>query len=212
MKTSKIFVVFSLLLVFLMSGCMLMRISSEVQSGRWALNVGDPKAAIPHFEAAAGLAPDYIANYDTLEIGIWSYVGRAYYEAGDKAKALEALKRARKQYEYDYFARTYLGLVMSENGSREAAKAELEGGLSGLQHWLETISGRIQGGHYWDPGRDLHKTIVQTRGLLNSENVQWAQVSKNVRWLGQAFDEEPERVRQDKRQDMSNESKGGKSD
>ena len=192
--------------VFLfLSGCVTMEVAREVQSGRRALNVGNPKGAVPHFEAAARLAPDYTATFSPLQTGIWTYVGRSYYEAGEREKALENLQRARKQYDDDYLAQLYLGLVMSESGSREIGKKEIEAGLRGLREWLETISARSMDGHYWDPGRSLRKTVVQTLGLVKAED-QWAQVAKNIRWLGKEFDEEPEKVRRDRRHDLESSS------
>jgi len=195
----------------LLGGCVTMEVARGVQSGRRALSVGNPKGAIPHFEAAARLAPDYVANYSSLQVGIRTYIGRAYYEAGEKEKALESLKQARKQYDDDYFARLYLGLAMSENGGREVGKSELDAGLRGLREWLETISARSMDGHYWDPGKSLYKMIVQTQELLKAKDVQWTQVAQNIGWLGQRFEEEPDRVRQDRKHDLQSSSRDSKS-
>jgi tetratricopeptide (TPR) repeat protein len=202
MRTQKTVFALSIICVFLFSGCTAMTVTREVQSGRSALRVGNPKAAVSHFEAAASLDPDYVANYSSLEVGVWSYLGRAQYEAGDKARALDSFKRARREAEGDYFARTYLGLLMAQNGGREAGKKELEAGLRGLHEWLETIPARVEGGHYWDPSMTLRKTIVRTLDLLKAEKVPWTQVDENVRWLGQEFDDEPEKVRRDRRHDL----------
>lgn len=180
---------------FFLSGCVAMQVGEEVQSGRAALRVGSSKAAVPHFEAAARLNPDYITNFSPLQVGIWTYLGRAYYEAGDYAKALENLRRARERHSDDYLARIYLGLIMAQNGQRAEGAKEIEVGLQGLKAWLETLPGRSSEGIYWDPGRYMVKTMAETLTLLGAEKVDWRRVSENSRWLGRKLDEEVEEAR-----------------
>lgn len=175
---------------------------SERLRGRAALRVGSPKAAVPHFEAAARLDPNYITNFSPLQVGIWTYLGRAYYEAGDHAKALENLRRARERYSDDYLARIYLGLIMAQNGQRAEGAKEIELGLQGLKAWLETLPGRSSEGIYWDPGRYMVKTMAETLTLLGVEKVDWRRVSENSRWLGRKLDEEVEEARRDRHRDQ----------
>ncbi len=70
-----------------------------------------------HFEAAARQDPNYTTRFTLLNTGIWTYIGRAYYEIGEKEKALASLKPAKESSSDDYFARIYLGLVISQIGS-----------------------------------------------------------------------------------------------
>jgi len=188
----------------LLSGCVAMQVEREVQSGRRALSIGDPKAAVPHFETVGRLDPDYLTRYSPLQIGIWTYIGRSYYEAGDREKAVEGFKRAKERYGDDYLARAYLGAIMAENGQRESGAKEIEVGVGGLKSWLEALPGRSLDGKYWDPGRSMVKTMGETLALLRAEKVDWKQVNENVRWLGRNLDEEFEKARRDRDRDLSN--------
>ena len=197
MLMRKPFLICSFLFLFLLGGCVSLQVGREVQSGRTALMLGNPDAAVPHFEAASRLDPDYITGFTLLDVGIWTYLGRAYYEAGQKEKALESLKKAKARHSEDYFARIYLGLVMSQNAQRREGTAELDAGLEGLGVWLDTLPSRTQDGKYWDPGGHLRRAIVATRGLLQAERINVARVDENVRWLGKNFDEEIDEVRRE---------------
>lgn len=181
--------------LFFLSGCTAMEVARQVQSGRAALRVGSPKAAIPHFEAGARLSPDYITNFSPLQVGIWTYLGMANYDAGDRTKALEHLKRARDRYSDDYLARAYLGMIMAEMGQSQEGAKEIEVGLNGLKSWLEALPGRSLDGKYWDPGRYMVRTMAETLALLRVERVEWTKVRENVRWLGRQLDEELEKAR-----------------
>jgi len=183
------------LLIFV-GGCATIQVSREVQSGRSALKLGQPKEALTHFEAAAAQDPNYTTRFTLLNTGIWTYVGRAYYEIGEKEKALASLKRAKKSSSDDYLARTYLGLVMAQTGNTRDGKAELEAGLKGLAVWLETLPGRE--GQYWDPSNYLADSITQTRKMLQAEKPDWQSIVANVEWLGKALEEEIESVKTDK--------------
>jgi len=134
------------------SGCVTLDVAREVQAGRSALRVGNPQAAIPHFEAAARQRPEYVTDFTMAHIGVWTYVGRAYYEAGDTANAEASLKRAVVQNARDFFAKSYLGLVRVDGGGREEGRRELEAGLKGLRSWLDQVPGRSREGKYWGSG------------------------------------------------------------
>ena len=192
----------SFLILFFLSSCATLQVSTNVQSGRKALKQDQPKEALTHFEAAARVNPNYTTRFTLLNTGIWTYVGRAYYEAGEKEKALESLKRAKKSSSRDYFASIYLGLVMAQNGRRKAGITELQSGLKGLGNWLDNITWEGVDGQYWDPDGHLKKGIVQTQGLLREENINIAKVNENVRWLGKEFEEEIEEVKDDKLQEQ----------
>ncbi len=185
-------------LFFSLSSCTTVQVSKDVQSGRAALKQGRPEEALTHFEAAARQDPSYTTRFTLLNTGIWTYIGRAYYEMGEKEKALASLKRAKNSTSDDYFARIYVGLVMSQNGKEREGIAELDAGLERLEIWLESLPGQSQGGQYWDPDGHLQKTIAETRSLLREERINLARVDENVRWLGKKFEKEIEEVRHDK--------------
>ena len=197
------------LLAFLfLSACASMQVAREVQSGRAALRVSNPKAAIPHFEEAARLNPAYITDFTPLKIGIWTYIGRAQYEAGNTAKALENLKRAKQQYPLDdHVASLYLGLAMTQNGGRSQAAKEIESGLRGLHTWLETLPGRSLEGRYWDPGSYLRRTMSETLIMLQEKEPDWKEIAENVKWIGQKLDEEIEEVRKQRDRDAEDNGK-----
>jgi len=202
----------ALVLVFIfVSSCATLQVSKEVQSGRIAMHIENPKAAIPHFEAAAQEDPNYITDFTLLDIGIWTYVGMAYYQAGEKEKALENFKQAKQRHREDHFARVFLGLLMSQDGQRREGKAELVAGLNGLGSWLDTIrhSARTRTGELWDPGDYLAREIGQTLKLLQAEEVNWRAINENVVRLARNFDDEIDEVKRDKQFEINEDDGGG---
>ncbi len=188
-----------LFVLFFLSSCATLQVSRDVQSGRTALKLDQPKEALTHFEAAGQTDPDYLTDFTLLDIGIWSYVGMAYYQAGEKEKALESFKQAKQRHRDDHFARVFLGLVMSQNGQRREGKAELVAGLNGLGSWLDTIrySARTHTGELWDPGDYLRKEIGEMLTLLESEEVNWGAINESVVTLARNFDDEIDEVKRD---------------
>jgi len=185
--------------LFFLSSCATLQVARDVQSGRTALKLGQPKEAITHFEAAGQTDPDYITDFTLLDIGIWSYVGMAYYQAGEKEKALESFKQAKQRHREDHFARVFLGLVMSQIGQTRDGKAELVSGLNGLRRWLDmTRSSNTGKAVYWDPGDYLVNEIAQTLKLLQAEEVNWQAIDENVVRLARNFDDEIDEVKRDR--------------
>jgi len=186
-------------------GCISPTISREVSSGRRALRLENPTDAARHFESASRMDPGYVTGFTPLNVGIWTYLGRAYYESGQNEKALESLKRAKSTHGNDYLARVYLGLVLSsQNGSRTQGVQELQTGLEGLAHWLRDLPGTGREGKFWDPGNYIANNISQTRAMLQGEQPDWQAVRANVLRLGRELEEEILEVQQemdhDKRQ------------
>ena len=100
-----------LLFATLISGCGV-QVATEVQSGRAALMAGNPELAVTHFQHGVESQPDYVVDLPPLREGIWTYLGRAYYETGKLTDAREALSQALKRNDGDFIARLYLGLVL----------------------------------------------------------------------------------------------------
>jgi len=190
-------VAFSFLFLFLLGGCATLEVAREVQSGRRAMQLGDSRAALGHFESAAQVNPDYISNFTLLNIGIWSYVGMAQYSEGEQAKALASFKQAKQRHREDQFARVFLGLVMSGSGDRKKGKEELVDGLNGLEQWLDTTRYSSPMGELWDPGDYLAVEIGQTLKLLRAEEINWREINANVVRLARNFDDEIEEVKRD---------------
>ena len=188
------------LLIFA-GGCATIQVSTDVQSGRSALKLGQPKEALTYFEAAAAQDPNYTTRFTLLNTGIWTYVGRAYYEIGEKEKALASLKRAKESSSDDYVARIYLGLVMSQNGRSRESIAELEAGLKGLGDWLDTTRHSSQEGQFWDPWNHIADSISKTKKMVQAERPDWQGITANVEWLGKALEKEIEEVKNDERID-----------
>ncbi len=188
-----------LFVLFFLSSCATLQVSRDVQSGRTALKLDQPKEALTHFEAAGQTDPDYLTDFTLLDIGIWSYVGMAYYQAGEKEKALESFKQAKQRHREDHFARVFLGLVMSQIGQTRDGKAELVSGLNGLRRWLDmTRSSNTGKAVYWDPGDYLVNEIAQTLKLLQAEEVNWQAIDENVVRLARNFDDEIDEVKRDR--------------
>ena len=200
----------SFLIVLISVGsCATVQVSREVQSGRSALKLGQPKEALTHFEAAAAQDPNYTTRFTLLNTGIWTYVGRAYYEIGEKEKALASLKRAKDSSSNDYVDRIYLGLVMAQTGNTRQGKAELAAGLKGLAVWLESLPGTGLEGELWDPERRIANGISQTRKMLQAERPDWQAIATNVEWLGKMLEEEIEEVKSDKQNLQYRDADGG---
>ncbi len=195
--------------LFFLSSCATLQVARDVQSGRTALKLGQPKEAITHFEAAGQTDPDYITDFTLLDVGIWSYVGMAYYQAGEKEKALESFKQAKQRHREDHFARVFLGLLMSQGGDRRAGKEELVGGLNGLAQWLDTTRHSTPKGELWDPGDYLAKEIGQTLKLLQAEEVNWQKINENVVRLARNFDDEIDEVKRDYQFEVNEDDGGG---
>jgi len=189
----------SIVFLFIFAGgCATIQVSTDVQSGRSALKLGQPKEALIHFEAAAVQDPNYTTRFTLLTTGIWTYVGRAYYAVGEKDKALASLKRGKKSSSDDYIGRIYLGLVMAQTGNTREGKIELEAGLKGLVAWLESLRGTGLEGELWDPGHRIANGISQILKQVQVERPDWQGIATNVEWLGEALEEEIENVKDDK--------------
>jgi hypothetical protein len=76
-----------------------------------ALLRGEAGSALTQFKAAAEQNPAYVADFTPLQEGIWTYVGRAYYETGDLGQARAALERSLTLNPKDFVARLYLGMT-----------------------------------------------------------------------------------------------------
>ena len=193
--------------LFFLSSCATLKVARDVQSGRTALKLGQPKEAITHFEAAGQSDPHYLTNFTLLDIGISSYIGMAYYQAGEKEKALESFRQAKQRHREDHFARVFLGLTLSQTGRTQEGKTELVSGLDGLRRWLDmTRSSNAGKAEFWDPGDYLVNEIEQTLELLQGEEVNWRKIDENVVRLAKNFDDEIDEVDRDYQFDVNDDA------
>jgi tetratricopeptide (TPR) repeat protein len=203
------FFIFAFALVI--SGCTAFQVGSEIQAGRKALRNGEPKIALTHFQRAAELDPNYLLDFSLLDQGVWTYIGRSYYDSGNFAEARKAFDSARSRYDRDYMAKLYLGMVLARDGDRERGLKEMESGLRGLGGWLEYLDQNRDEGRFWDPSRRLRSQIQKDVAMISAKDVNWQTVVANGEWLGQQFEEEIEKVRRDKQRIRDNDE-GSRSD
>jgi tetratricopeptide (TPR) repeat protein len=207
------FLVYLLPLALFFSGCASYRVAGEMQPGRYALMRGQPKVALGHFQRAADLDPNSTWRHGGLiKEGVWTYVGRAHYAAGDYPAARKALEQARSRHPDDYIAPLYLGLVASRAGDYQVGSKEIQTGLTGLGDWLDWIEYKTLDGYYWDPGRIIRSQMENDLVLLKGREVNWPQLIASVEHVGMEIEREAEEVLRQKRRDRRDSAKGdGKS-
>ncbi len=93
---------------------------SEFLSGRRALLRGEPDNALASFERVAQTNPGFVPDTVSPPRSIWTYVGRAHYNAGRYPEARAAFEKAVAQINDDYIAKLYLGLTRLRTGAPRA--------------------------------------------------------------------------------------------
>ena len=180
--------------VLFLQGCVAYQVGGDIQKGRMELLYGDPKIALGYFERAAELDPDYRLNYTIFPEGVWSYVGRANLAAGNVPEARKALERARTRDE-DNLAKVYLGLVLTRQGERDRGAKEIEAGLKGLYEWYDYVQFYHVDGQYWDPGKQLRKSIQSNLAGLTSRGSDSPELVQNIALLGREIEMEIDRAK-----------------
>jgi tetratricopeptide (TPR) repeat protein len=184
-----------LVLLLSLTGCAAYQIAGNIQKGRAKLLIGDPKVALAHFRNAADLNPDYILDFTSLPQGVWTYVGRAYYDQGRLAEARKALEQAQSRHPQDNMARLYLGLVFARDGNRQTGRKEIEAGFIGLRDWLDYMEQYHPDGLFWDPGKSLRKEIQRQLATISGAEIDWPKLIAGGQWLGKEFEEEIDRAK-----------------
>jgi tetratricopeptide (TPR) repeat protein len=193
----------------LFSACASYQISGAIQPGRYALMRGDSEVALGHFQRAAELDPNSTWRHGGLiKEGVWTYVGRAYYQAGDFPAARKALEQARSRHPDDYIAPLYLGLVLSRAGDQQLGSKEIQTGLTGLGEWLDWIEYKSLDGYYWDPGRIIRSRMEKDLIALRGEKVNWPELIASVEHVGMQIEREADEVVRQKRKDRRDSAKG----
>ena len=114
----------SIFIVFLV-GCAGATVIKEVEFGRTALLTNQSEQALGHFAAAAKVDPKFIAEYGPLQQSVWTYVGRAHYQAGQLTEARSALNRALTTFPQDRIAKLYIALVNLQTESPQRVTSGL---------------------------------------------------------------------------------------
>jgi tetratricopeptide (TPR) repeat protein len=191
MKTKSSLPLFSLF-VFL-AGCTSLQTGGEVQSGRQALLEGKNAAALGYFYSAAQKDPNYVyATGSSPKQSVWSYVGRSEYLTGRFPEARKNLERALATNQQEDIARLYLGLTLAREGDRQRGLKEIEGGMRGINSFLNYISQaqRYSTGQFWDPDRDIRSAIQSDLAMISGKDLDWQRLTANTEWLGLRMEEE----------------------
>jgi tetratricopeptide (TPR) repeat protein len=207
MKSVTHFALFSLLLSF--SSCMSLQVGSEFAAGRQALLTGNNEAALAYFHSASQKDPDY--RYGTaLKQGIWSYVGRTEYSTGRLPQARQTLEKALSTNKDEDIARLYLGLTLARSGDRQRGLKEIEGGMRGIDDWLEwvTEAHRSSFGQFWDPAREIRTAIRGDLAMISGREFDWQRLISNAEWLGKRMEEESDRAQRDESRERSRDGEG----
>jgi tetratricopeptide (TPR) repeat protein len=197
MKTVHRFHAFWLAVV--LAGCAGFAVGGSFQSGRRALLAGDPETAMAYFATVAEREPNYANVIQNYRENIWTYLGRAQYEAKRYPEARNSLERALSMDPNDQTARLYLGLTLLRTGDSSRGLKEMEAGMKGLYDWIEYMNRTRPHQAYWDPNFQIRKQIDQTLGSVSGRDFKPELVLADAEWVGKTFEEELDKVREDER-------------
>jgi tetratricopeptide (TPR) repeat protein len=196
-----------LLLLASISACTSLHVGSEVAAGRHALLTGNNEAALAYFHSAAQKDPEY--QYGTaLKQGIWSYVGRTEYATGKLPQARQTLEKALSANKDEDIARLYLGLTLARSGDRQRGLKEIEGGMRGINDWLEwvTEAHRFSFGQFWDPARAIRTAIRGDLAMISGREFDWQKLITDGEWIAMQMEEEGDKARRDEARERARDS------
>jgi tetratricopeptide (TPR) repeat protein len=184
------------ILPFLCS-CTSLRLSGEMQTGRQALLKNQPDVASTYFQHVAETDPNYVIRHGGFQEGVWTYVGRAQYLAGQLPEARQSLEKALSRDNDDYLARLYLGLTLARSGDQTGGLKEIEGGMKGIYHQLQLIIAYNTPGQYWDPGGQIRAEIQSSLTMIAGKEIDWQKLISSGEWVGLKMEEESDMARRD---------------
>jgi hypothetical protein len=125
-------------------------------------------------------------------------------------QARQSLERALAANRQEDIARLYLGLTIARAGDRQAGVKEIEGGLRGINEWLEYVNEahKFSFGQYWDPRREMRSTIQTDLAMISGRDLDWEKLVADSEWLGKRMEEESDRARRQESEDRSRDSDG----
>ena len=176
---------FPVLLVI--SGCS--TVGGDVQAGRNALQTGRPNDALGYLTRAAAADPNYKIPY-RVQIGVLSYLGRAYLETGNDIEARRTLEKAVQVDNDDPLAHLYLGIALLKTGERERGRKETEAGLRSINDTLDYIEEDRVFGFHWDANMQIRNDIRKTLAAKLDDS----QLIMAGERIGAEFDEEIDKV------------------
>ena len=189
-------------LIGFLSGCAAYQIAGQVESGRRALLVNDPERALLYLLEAAKNDPNYVYAYDLFRESVWTYLGRSQYATKKYSEARQSLERALALDKDDHLARLYLGLTLTRLGDSAKGVKEIETGMKGIHDWLEYTESARPFEAYWDPAREIRKTIEKDLAGDPGKDVGRDQLIADAEWVGKRMEDEVENVRRDRRQEF----------
>jgi tetratricopeptide (TPR) repeat protein len=161
---------------------------TELHRGRAALLTGMPDVAATHFGEAAAI--NERLRYSQLREGIWTYLGRAYYDAKQYPRARQSLERAVAADNYDGFARLYLGLTLARQGNYDGGRTEVLGGLQTLSDQLNGIVYFAANGYYWDTTGQLRRELTAAHRAVTEAKPNLDYLFVRLEDLGIAIEQE----------------------
>jgi tetratricopeptide (TPR) repeat protein len=188
----------------LVGGCSAYRVGSQIQAGRQDLLLGKSASAAGYFQEAANSDPDYERSIGYMREGVWTYLGRADYDAGKLPQARQALERAVAHDERDYFANLYLGLVLAKAEERGQSLRELKNGLAGLDEWFNYTTSNALYGQFWDPSGAIRSEIDADLAMISNSDIDWPKLVASAEWVGKKTEEEIDLARRDEQQQYDN--------
>ena len=200
MNSKNLSLPFWLLASLFLAGCGGLQAGQTVQSGRNALQNGQPEAAVAYFRRAADLDPNYHTPFSRSE-SVWTYLGRAYYETGNYPEARRTLEQALSIDKDNPVARLYLGLSMLRGGNSERGNQEIQNALKGIQEYLNRMASRPINGVYWDPAREIRSEIQRALTSVSAGKPDSSELVVLAQWVGSRVDEEADKVRRDEARD-----------
>jgi tetratricopeptide (TPR) repeat protein len=198
-------------LVVFLAGCTSLQTGGELQYGRQALLKGSNETALGYFYSAAQRDPNYVyATGSSPKQGVWSYVGRSEYLTGRFPEARKNLERAVASNQQEDIARLYLGLTFAREGDRQRGLKEIEGGMRGINSFLDYINQaqRYSIGQFWDPDRDIRSAIQSNLVMISGKDLDWQRLTADTEWLGIRMEQESDLARRQQGYDQSRDGNG----
>lgn len=184
--------------ILLLFSCAAFTTGTQVQSGRRALLVNDPEAALPYFLEAAQSDPNYVYRSVDFHEGIWTYVGRTQYATKRYAEARKSLERALALDPTDLLARLYWGLTLARSGDNARGAKEILDGMKGIYDFIDYMNRTRPIQAFWDPLGEIRKAIEVYLPVAPGKDVVMPEgLIADAEWLGNKMEDEVERVRQD---------------
>jgi tetratricopeptide (TPR) repeat protein len=198
-------------LFVLLTGCASLQVGGDVAAGRQALLKGSNETALGYFYSAAQKDPNYVyATGSSPRQGVWSYVGRSEYLTGRLPQARQTLERSLSANKDEDITRLYLGLTLAREGDRQRGLKEIEGGMRGINNFLDYINQtqRYSIGQFWDPDRDIRRAIQSDLAMISGRDLDWQRLIADTEWLGIRMEEESDLARKQAAQDKSRDGEG----